>query len=134
MSTNSRPATVAILAFPEVGVSTVYGMFDMFSSAGRDWGFIVDGKPGDSLIAPRVVAATREPFAAGNGITIHPDATFEDAGTPDVVCVPDMLVAPGEPLDGRFTARWLTSSDATTRAPSWPPPVRERCCSPRPGC
>ena len=53
MSTNSRPANVAILAFPEVGVSTVYGMFDMFSSAGRDWGFILDGKPGDSLIAPR---------------------------------------------------------------------------------
>ncbi len=104
MSTNSRPATVAILAFPEVGVSTVYGMFDMFSSAGRDWGFIVDGKPGDSLIAPRVIAATREPFAAGNGITIHPDSTYEEAGVPDVVCVPDMLVAPGEPLDGRFRA------------------------------
>jgi transcriptional regulator GlxA family with amidase domain len=78
-------------------------MFDMFSSAGRDWGFIVDGKPGDSLIAPRIVAATREPFAAGNGITIHPDATFDEAGTPDVVCVPDVLVAPGQPLDGRFT-------------------------------
>lgn len=103
MPTNSRPATVDILAFPEVGVSTVYGMFDMFSSAGRDWGFIVDGKPGDSLIAPRIVAATREPFAAGNGITIHPDATFDEAGTPDVVCVPDVLVAPGQPLDGRFT-------------------------------
>ena len=103
MPTNSRPATVNILAFPEVGVSTVYGMFDMFSSAGRDWGFIVDGKPGDSLIAPRIVAATREPFAAGNGITIHPDATFDEAGTPDVVCVPDVLVAPGQPLDGRFT-------------------------------
>jgi transcriptional regulator GlxA family with amidase domain len=103
MPTNSRPATVDILAFPEVGVSTVYGMFDMFSSAGRDWGFIVDGKPGDSLIAPRIVAATREPFAAGNGITVHPDATFDEAGTPDVVCVPDVLVAPGQPLDGRFT-------------------------------
>jgi transcriptional regulator GlxA family with amidase domain len=128
MPTNSRPATVNILAFPEVGVSTVYGMFDMFSSAGRDWGFIVDGKPGDSLIAPRIVAATREPFAAGNGITIHPDATFDEAGTPDVVCVPDVLVAPGQPLDGRFTDQVATSSDATTPAPSWRPPVRERCC------
>ncbi len=97
-------------------MSTVYGMFDMFMSAGRDWGFIVDGRPGDSLIAPRVVAATREPFAAGNGVTIHPDATFEEAGAPDVVCVPDMLVAPGEPLDGRFQCRGgLTSSVATTR-------------------
>src|SRR5262245_2751971 len=101
MSTNS-PANVAILAFPEVGVSTVYGMFDMFMSAGRDWGLIVDGKPGASLIAPRVVAATREPFVAGNGITIRSDATFDEAGVPDVVCVPDVLVPPGEPIDGRF--------------------------------
>jgi len=105
MSTNSSPASVAILAFPEVGVSTVYGMFDMFMSAGRDWGLIVDGKPGASLIAPRVVAATREPFVAGNGITIRSDATFDEAGVPDVVCVPDVLVPPGEPLDGRFDAQ-----------------------------
>ena len=48
------PKTVAILALPEVGVSTVYGMFDMFMSAGRDWGMIVDGRPGESVIVPRV--------------------------------------------------------------------------------
>ncbi len=104
MDVRSKPASVAILALPEVGVSTVYGMFDMFMSAGRDWGFIVEGNPGVSLIAPRVIATTREPFAAGNGITIHPDATLEEAGVPDVVCVPELLVAPGEPLDGRFRA------------------------------
>ena len=104
MPTNSRPASVAILALPEVGVSTVYGMFDMFMSAGRDWGLIVKGAPGTSLIVPRVVATAREPFVAGNGITIHPDATLDEAGIPDVVCVPELLVAPGEPIDGRFRA------------------------------
>jgi len=104
MSTNS-PASVAILAFPEVGVSTVYGMFDMFMSAGRDWGLIVDGKPGESLIAPRIVASSKGPFVAGNGITIHPDATFEESGVPHVVCVPDVLVPPGEPIDGLFDAQ-----------------------------
>jgi transcriptional regulator GlxA family with amidase domain len=109
MDTQQRPASVAILALPEVGVSTVYGMFDMFMSAGRDWGLIVNGSPGVSLMAPRVVATTREPFAAGNGVTIHPDATLDEAGVPDVVCVPELLVAPGEPLDGRFRAEvaWL---------------------------
>jgi transcriptional regulator GlxA family with amidase domain len=101
---DSKPKTVAILALPEVGVSTVYGMFDMFMSAGRDWGMIVDGRPGRSVIEPRVVAASRAPFAAGNGVVIRPDATFDEVDRPDLVCVPELLVAPGEPLDGRFRA------------------------------
>ncbi len=109
MSTNPRAATVAILALPETGVSTVYGMFDLFMAAGRDWGMIVEGKPGPSLIVPRVVAATREPFAAGNGVVIRADATLAECEPPDVVCVPELLVAPDEPLDGRFGAEiaWL---------------------------
>jgi len=98
------PKSVAILALPEVGVSTVYGMFDMFMSAGRDWGLITDGRPGDSLMLPRVVAASREPFVAGNGVLLHPDASFDEAGRPDLVCVPELLVPPGESLDGRFRA------------------------------
>lgn len=104
MTAKSAPAVVEILALPEVGVSTVYGMYDMFMSAGRDWGLVTDGRPGAAVIAPRVVSSTREPFAAGNGVMIHPQATFEEAGVPDVVCVPELLVAPGEPLDGRFRA------------------------------
>ena len=104
MSTPAKPANVVILALPDVGVSTVYGMFDMFMSAGRDWGLIVNGSPGASLIAPRVIATTRDPFIAGNGVTIWPDATLEEAGVPDVVCVPELLVAPGQPFEGRFRA------------------------------
>ena len=58
MSTNSspameRPASVAILTLPEVGASTVFGMYDMFMSTGRDWGLVVNGAPGPQLIAPR---------------------------------------------------------------------------------
>src|SRR5262245_27122328 len=104
MAADSRAKQVAIIALPEVGVSTVYGMFDMFMSAGRDWGLIVDGRPGEPVILPRVVAASRAPFAAGNGITIQPDATFDEVDRPDLVCVPELLVPPGEPLDGRFRA------------------------------
>jgi transcriptional regulator GlxA family with amidase domain len=111
MSTNSPkpepasprgPARVAILTLPEVGASTVFGMYDLFMSAGRDWGLVVDGKPGESLIAPQLVAWRREPFAAGNGVILHPEATLDDVGVPDVVCVPELLVPPGEKLDGRF--------------------------------
>jgi transcriptional regulator GlxA family with amidase domain len=104
MSTIDGPARVAILTLPEVGASTVFGMYDLFMSAGRDWGLVVDGRPGDQLIVPRLVASRREPFAAGNGVMIHPEDSLGHAGIPQLVCVPELLVPPGEPIDGRFTA------------------------------
>jgi transcriptional regulator GlxA family with amidase domain len=108
MSTNlaprhsARTASVAILTLPEVGASVVFGMYDMFSSAGRDWGMVVSGQPGEPLIAPRLVARHRQPFAAGNGVMIHPQGTLDEADIPDLVCVPELLVPPGESLTGRF--------------------------------
>lgn len=98
------PAPIQILALPEVGVSTVYGMFDMFMSAGRDWGMIVEGQPGVSLIDPRIVSRLSEPFAAGNGVMLHPQGALDFDAAPAVVCVPELLVPPGEPIEGRFTA------------------------------
>lgn len=105
MLTNDGPARAAILTLPEVGAATVFGMYDLFMSAGRDWDLVVEGRPGKQLIAPKLVAMSREPFAAGNGVMIHPDATLDDGNVPDVVCVPELLVPPGEPLDGRFGAQ-----------------------------
>lgn len=109
MNDARAPVNIAVLAFPEASASVVYGMYDMFKSAGRDWGFIVDGKPGPALIRPRVVAAKPGTFIAANDVPITPEATLEDAPPPDVVCVPELAVPPGEPLDGRFTAEiaWL---------------------------
>jgi transcriptional regulator GlxA family with amidase domain len=118
MDTSTNPAVkiqqprvidVAILAFPEVTASTVYGMYDLFSSAGRDWGFIVTGQPGPAPMHPRVVAATQEPFVAGNGVRITPDATLDDAPAPDLVCVPEVLVPASDSLEGRFAPQieWL---------------------------
>lgn len=109
MNPSQSPSTVAILALPETGVSTVYGMFDLFMSAGRDWGVITRGEPGPQFIVPRVVAERRGPFAAGNGVVIQADCTLAECEPPDVVCVPELLVAPNEPVDGRFGAEiaWL---------------------------
>ena len=100
---------VAIVVFPEVTASTVYGMYDLFCSAARDWGFIVNGTPGPSPMKPRVVAAARAPFIASNGVRITPEATFDDGPAPDLVCVPEVFVPPGEPLNERFVAEieWL---------------------------
>lgn len=109
MSAEHQPVTVAILAFPEVTASVVYGMYDLFRSAGRDWGMIVEGRPGPELVRPLVVSAHAGPFTAANGVCITPDTGLEDCAVPNIVCVPELFVAPDEPLAGRFTTEtaWL---------------------------
>jgi transcriptional regulator GlxA family with amidase domain len=109
MKPATAPIDIAILVYPETSASVVFGMYDLFMSAGRDWGFIIDGTPGPALMRPRLVARQIEPFLAGNDVPISPEVTFGQAGVPVIVCVPEILVAPGESLDGRFEQEieWL---------------------------
>ena len=105
----SEPLAVAVVAMPETAASTVFGLYDLFSSAGRDWDLLTTGEAGTPCARTLIVAADIEPFVTINGVWIRPDRAFRDCDTPDVVCVPDILVAPGEPIVGRFsdTVAWL---------------------------
>lgn len=109
MSNIKSPISVAILAFPEATASVVYGMYDLFMSAGRDWGIIVDGRPGPSLLQPRIVAQQEGMLHAANGVPIQAQASIETILAPQIVCIPEVAVPPGEPLAGRFDAElaWL---------------------------
>jgi transcriptional regulator GlxA family with amidase domain len=93
---------VALLAFPEVTASVLFGLYDMFHSAGRDWGLVVKGRPGLPLLRSVIVAARSEPLAVANGVRIQPDVALRDLPVPDVLCVPEVFVAPGSSLSGRF--------------------------------
>ena len=104
MSDQTRTASVAILAFPETTASLVYGMYDLFKSAGRDWGLIVEGRPGPELMRPFIASAHPRPFAAANDVTITPQSGLDACTAADIVCVPEVTVPPGEPLAGRFSA------------------------------
>jgi transcriptional regulator GlxA family with amidase domain len=103
------PTTVAILAMPESAASVIYGMYDLFMAAGRDWGLIVDGRPGEPVMAPKVVSPRPEGFVAANGVRIIPQASLEAGLGADIVCVPELAVPPGEAIDGRFEEEisWL---------------------------
>ena len=84
---------IALLAIPEVAASTLYGMFDVFASAGRDWAALVEGRAGESVLAPQVVARdAARALTVANGVQIVPDAGLDSI--PDVVCVPEIAVAP----------------------------------------
>src|SRR5262245_15581842 len=106
---NPAPKSVALLAYPECSASVVYGMYDLFMSAGRDWDAYAGNPPGPQLMHPRVVAAEPRELTAANGVRIIPEAGLSADPVPDLVCVPDLNVLPGEPLAGRFEAEiaWL---------------------------
>ncbi|MGP1394731.1 MAG: GlxA family transcriptional regulator [Inquilinaceae bacterium] len=109
MDTRNRPLTAALLALPESTASTIFGMYDIFASVGRDWSFVTTGTPGTPLMEPLLVGPSRDGFRAANGIFIRPDLAFPECAGPDIVCIPDLFVAPGDDLGGRFpdAVAWL---------------------------
>ena len=112
MHTTQPPLTAALLALPESTASTLFGMFDVFSSVGRDWTFLMEGNPGPSLIRPQLVASRKERFRAANGVVLEPDLAYPDCPVPDLICIPDLFVAPGDSIAGRYpeTVAWLRSA------------------------
>lgn len=109
MTHTRSTTTVALLAMPEATGSTLFGMLDLLSSAGRDWSLITTGKPGISRFQPHIVAASAAGFRAANGVFIQPDRAIADTGIPDIVCIPELFVAPDAKISGRFPQeiRWL---------------------------
>ncbi|MBB3329343.1 transcriptional regulator GlxA family with amidase domain [Halomonas campaniensis] len=111
----SEPAaTIALLAVPETTASTLYGMFDLFGAAGRDWELLVHGRHCPSLLHPCIVSRDGRGFRTANGAWIQPDAALDAIPEPLAICIPDLLVAPEEPLAGRYAAEvaWLRAARA----------------------
>jgi transcriptional regulator GlxA family with amidase domain len=109
MTEPARKLVVAVLALPESTASTLYGMYEVLESAGRDWGAIVDGKPGEPLLRPVIVSADGRAFRCASGLIVEPSASLADCPAPDIVVIPDLTVMPDEDLAGRYPVEieWL---------------------------
>ena len=109
IETNQEKLRVSLLALPETTSSVLYGLFDLFSSVNRDWAMITRGEASESPFIPRIVASEAGGFRTANGVHVLPDATIEDAGVPDIVCVPELLVAPNQDISGWYPreVQWL---------------------------
>ena len=105
---------VALLAMPDVTASTLYGMHDLFASAKRDWSFLAHGKLGPQPFRPFVVTRDGAPVRAVNGVLITPGFSLSNAPKPDIVCISDFFIAPGEELTGKFNNEiaWLNRAYA----------------------
>ena len=96
------PITVAVLAMPGVTASTLYGFHDAFAGVRRDWQML-HGAQAESPFRPLVVSRDGRPVTGANDVQLTPDAAFADC-TPDVVCITDLAVPPGEPLGDAYDA------------------------------
>ena len=86
------PIEIAIMVCPQAGASTIYGMYDMLAGAGRDWETVIEGRPTEGRLRPRILSRDGVPMVVGNGVTVTPDGRFEDCLAPDVVVVPELSV------------------------------------------
>jgi len=100
---------VAILAYPEVTISVLYTMYDLFAAAGRDWAFITTGAPGEQRMSPYIVSSKKGELPTANGLPLQVERAFADDPVPDIVCVPDFPLPPDDPCTGRFDTEvaWL---------------------------
>ena len=109
MSDTRGQLTVALLALPESTASTLYGMFDVLASPGRDWNLLIEGKPGQSRVRPLIVSAEGRRMRTPGGLWIEPDCALAQCPRPDVVVVPDLMLPPEVDLGGRYPTEtaWL---------------------------
>ncbi len=100
---------VAILVIPDTTAAVVYGMHDLFVSAGREWGMITEGRPGPELLKPVLVARSTGPLQVCNDIRIDVGTSLEECPSDAVVCVPEVNVPPGTPLGDLYATeiKWL---------------------------
>ncbi len=110
----AMPIDVALLAVPGASsASMLYGFYDALAATRRDWALLHGGEA-TSPFRPVVVSRDGGPLVGGNGVPITPDASFADCPRPAIVCITDVMVAPDEPLDGRFDEEvaWLRAMHA----------------------
>lgn len=112
MQEQRDPLNVAILAMPETTASVLFGIYDMLCSAGRDWSLLVHGKPGPQKIRPYIVSDTTDPFSIANGVTVQAHHTFGNCPPPDIICVPELFIAPDEIISRRYDREiaWLANA------------------------
>ncbi len=100
--TLAQQVTIGILIFPETSASVVYGMYDLFHSAGRDWEMLISGNPGLKQIKCLLVARDSQAVTVLNGVAVVPDTTLDDCPSLDIICIPEVNLPPHTPLASRY--------------------------------
>lgn len=86
------PLRVDVLAAESCRGAILYGLYDLLTSVGTAWSYLTEGTPSPPLTRVRIVARTKEPFRCISGVPVMPDATLEEAGDAEIVCLPNFRI------------------------------------------
>lgn len=114
----SKPVSIQIVTTPQASASSLFGLYDTLTAAGRDWEALVTGEPEAPVFDVKLIGPSIEPFPCGNGLRIVPDVTFEQASECDLIVVPGLNLSPRYRLDPveHESLPWLKSrKDTSTR-------------------
>lgn len=105
-----QPIKVSILATPYTSPSTLYGLYDLLSSAGVAWEGTVSGKPADPQFDVRIVATQREPFACARGVIVSPQFTLDEVKNTEIIVIASHSVPNTSLVKGQFQKEieWIT--------------------------
>lgn len=92
----------ALVALPESSAFALYGLHEVFVSAGRAWTAITGERVAAPTFGVAILAAGAEPFRCGTGMPVVPDARFAEAGGYELVIVPDLALPTGADPRGRW--------------------------------
>jgi transcriptional regulator GlxA family with amidase domain len=109
LDAETRTYRVALVAVPESGGSSLFGIADVFSAVGREWETLA-GKPiRGPFFQPLIASPRKKSFRTAKGMWLMPDASFAEVGAPDIICVTDLGVPPTETMRGRLpqVCKWL---------------------------
>lgn len=109
IETDSPSTTVCLVALPESSAAVIYGLHEVFASVGMAWEMLTGQRRPARAMSPRIVAATKAPFASSLGVPLNPDATFEETSGSAIVIVPDLALTEVADIPGMGgeARRWL---------------------------
>ncbi|MBX2885111.1 MAG: helix-turn-helix domain-containing protein [Granulosicoccus sp.] len=93
-----QPIRLHLLATPHVSASSLFGLYDALSAAGKAWEIFVTGEPVRPIFDVSIVGPTCEPFRCASGTLVAPDLALDGAQGGDLVIVPGMNLSATEPL------------------------------------
>ncbi|HXU86735.1 MAG TPA: helix-turn-helix domain-containing protein [Verrucomicrobiae bacterium] len=112
--TDPHKPRVALFVAPESSPAIVFGLYDVLGSVGAVYPDMTTGKPGDSLLDLRIVAAQADPFRCFGDVLIEPAAAIGDQDAYDVIIVCDLYTPITTAPRGRFAreAAWIREMHA----------------------
>jgi transcriptional regulator GlxA family with amidase domain len=103
----SRPVSVSLLALPESTPAALYGLYEVFTSAGVTWAELTGEDQSAPYFDVEIVSTQTETFNCMTGTPIAPNATIDQRAQTDVVLVTDLAY----PLDEDPRGRWPAVAD-----------------------